>query len=586
MAIQLGSAYGKIALDVADLLKGTKTGQDALLQFTKITEQVGDQLKDIGGKLTLGLTLPIAAMGAAAINAASDFEETKTKSEVVFAEMADSVIENARRAGTALGVSQTQYLDYASAIGAALTAGGMSVAEATALSEQAVKHFADLASFHNARVEDVAAAWQSAIRGQFEPIQRYFPFITQQYLITYGTANGLIDENTTKLTANERAIILNAIALDEQLNPAIDDFAETSDGLANSTRIMQAEWRNALIMLGQNLLPIALEVVHAINSLLERFNALSPTQQKIVIGFLAILAAIGPVLSTIGTLISLVSSLSSGLGILSAAGVSLSTIGATISGVAVPAVAALGSALLPILAILASLILIAGVFAAAWVTDFAFIRTTTESVIKILRALWGAFTAFLRGDTDAAKEHLEEAWTAVMEHFEKVFGKLEGIRNAWFGFLRWIQDAFTSLVRFVRDVFANVDWRSLGEYLIMGIVNGLLGGIPSLVTAAMRAADAALNAIKERLGISSPSKAFQELGRFSAEGFQLGLAQAMSAEDIARTMASPVSNLTNSQQQNITLQLASGVTIQQVRELVADSREQIMNNLASFLGAA
>ena len=42
-----------------------------------------------------------------------------------------------------------------------------------------------------------------------------------------------MDANTKNLTANQRAIILNAIALDTKLNPAVDDFARTSGGLAN-----------------------------------------------------------------------------------------------------------------------------------------------------------------------------------------------------------------------------------------------------------------------------------------------------------------------------------------------------------------
>src|SRR3970040_2051932 len=177
MAIQLGSAYGKVSLDVGGLLKAVKQGKEGLFTLASAGEQIGGALKNVGAKLTLVLTLPIVAMGAASIKAASDFEETKNKAVVVFGEMADSVVANANKSAKAMGISKTQYLDFASSIGAALKAGGMGIEETTALSEQAVKHFADLASCHNGQVEEVALAWQSAIRGQYEPIQRYFPFI-------------------------------------------------------------------------------------------------------------------------------------------------------------------------------------------------------------------------------------------------------------------------------------------------------------------------------------------------------------------------------------------------------------------------
>jgi hypothetical protein len=588
MAIQLGSAYGKVALDVRDLLSGVKKGQEGLFTLANVGQQVGDAMKNVGAKLTIGLTLPIAALGAASIKAASDFEETKNKALVVFDEMGDAVVENANRAAATLGVSKTQYLDYASAIGAALKAGGMGIQESAELAEGAVKHFADLASFHNARVEDVALAWQSAIRGQYEPIQKYFPFITNQYLITYGTANGLIDANTTTLTANQRAIILNAIALNEELNPALDDFAETSGGLANQTRILKAQWNDALILLGQNLLPIALRVVSAFNSLLEKFNQLTPVQQKMVLGFLGFLAILGPVLSGIGTIVSVVSSISGALGVLSTAGVSLSGIGTLLTGAVVPAVAAagaaIGAALLPILAILASLIFFVGVFAAAWTTNFLNIRTGTQAAIKIITSLWRAFTAFLRGDTDEALAHLQEAWDTFVAHVQSVFSKFDGLRTAWLNFLGWVQGALTRFVEYVANVFQNMDWGQLGRYLVLGLINGMLGGIPLLIVAAARVAESALEAIKRTLGITSPSKAFEELGRFSGQGFQLGLARAMAPEDIARSMARPVNQLATSNQQNLTIQMASGVTIRDARGMIADSEERIMNSITNLLG--
>lgn len=585
MAIQLGSAYGKIALDATGLLSGVKKGQDGLLNLVRVSEQVGDKLKTVGKTLTIGLTLPIVAMGAASIKAASDFEETKNKALVVFDEMADGVVANANRAAGSLGVSKTQYLDYASSIGAALKAGGAGIQEVTELSEAAVKHFADLASFHNARVEDVSVAWQSAIRGQYEPIQRFFPFITNQYLITYGTANGMIDANTKTLTANQRAIILNAIALNQELNPALNDFAETSDGLANSTRIMKAQWNDALVLLGQNLLPIALKVVTAFSSMLEKFNALTPVQQKIVLGFLAFLAIIGPLLSAVGTLLTAVSSISGALGVLSTAGVSLAGIGTTVSVAVVPAVAALGAALLPVIVVIASLILIAGVLAIAWKTNFLGMRDNVTMWVAVIKNLWKALGAFLHGDTDAMLEYLTAAFDAFGARFNQVFERIFGIKDAWGKFMEFMRNALDRFVSFLVNTFTKIDWAKVGRFITLGLANGMLLGIPALIVAAGRAAESALTTIKRTLGISSPSKAFEKLGVYSAQGYQLGLAKAMSAEDISRTMARPVNQLANSQQQSITMQFASGVSVQQVRGMLAENNEQMMNTLSNFMGA-
>jgi hypothetical protein len=227
-------------------------------------------------RAVLGLVAAVAlmagAIAGATVGPASALNETLSKSNVVFGELADGVVANARRAADTLGVSQQKYLDYASSIGAALRAGGLGIGEATALSEQAIKHFADLASFHNAEVGDVAQAWQSAIRGQYEPIQKFFPFITNEYLITYGTANGLVKKNTTELDANQRAIILNAIALDSQLNPAMNDFAETSGGWANQVRELTNQLDNIRASAGQALLTVLLPALTQLNNLLSAFS--------------------------------------------------------------------------------------------------------------------------------------------------------------------------------------------------------------------------------------------------------------------------------------------------------------------------
>ena len=586
MAIQLGSAYGKIALDVAGLLSGVKKGKEGLLSLANVGQQVGGAMKNIGNMMTLGLTLPIVAMGAASIKAASDFEETKNKAVVVFGEMADSVVANANKAATALGVSKTQYLDYASSIGAALTAGGMGIKQSSELAEQAVKHFADLASFHNARVEDVALAWQSAIRGQYEPIQRFFPFITDSYLKTYGIANGLVAENTKTLTANQRAIILNAIALDNELNPAMNDFAETSGGLANQGRILKAQWQDALVLLGQNLLPVALKVVHTFNGMLEAFNNLSPAQQKIILGFLGLVAIAGPLLSFLGTVVTITSGIAGLAGTLSGLGISVGAIGATITGVAVPAVVALGAALLPILVILAAVILAVGIFTLVWKSNFLFIRDATNTTVSVIKNLWKALTAFLRGDTESATEFLKAAFDAFGEHINKVFQKVFGIRDAWGRFLEFMRTALGNVVSYISNVFTKTNWSQLGKYITFGIANGMLLGIPSLILAATKAAEAALAAIKKKLGITSPSKAFQQLGMYSAQGYQLGLARAMSAEDLAQTMARPVQSMSNSQQQNITMQFANGLTIRQVQGLIAENNDALIGQLNRALGGA
>jgi hypothetical protein len=553
MSIQLGSAYGKVSLDVNGLVAAVRTGKMNLQQLAAVGEQVGMALQNAGRMMTLGMTLPILATGAAAIKAASDYEETRNKAIVVFGDMADSIIENSNRAATTLGVSKQQYLDYASSIGAALTAGGMGVEESTKLAEQAVKNFADLASFHNAEVADVAVAWQSAIRGQYEPIQRYFPFITDSYLKTYGVANGMIDANTNTLTANQRAIILNAIALDGQLNPALNDFAETSDGLANSTRIMQAQLKDALIMLGTNLLPIALQVVQGLNKMLTAFNNMPPGMQKAVIAFAAFLAVLGPVLSFIGTIVSLVSGIAglvstlSGLGITFAGvGTAITAAGTALAGFASAALAVLG----PILLIIGAIALLYWAFS----TNFMGIRTTAEQLWFIL------------------KHYFNMGWQALLQVSQ------QRAQQLW--------SFFKMLVQRIRDTIKNINWQEVGRWIVFGLSNGMLGGIPLILSSATRIAKTVLETLKKTLDSRSPSRKTAVEGLNAAQGFMKGVDAGMDARTLTRTFSRPITAAAQSTNQNVSMNFANGVTIRQVQQMLALNNEQLIRKLNTALGGA
>jgi phage-related protein len=73
------------------------------------------------------------------------------------------------------------------------------------------------------------------------------------------------------------------------------------------------------------------------------------------------------------------------------------------------------------------------------------------------------------------------------------------------------------------NAFRNIDWFNLGANVIRGILTGLASNASAVIDAARQVAQNALNAAKSFLGISSPSKAFAEVGQFSDEGQAEGM---------------------------------------------------------------
>jgi hypothetical protein len=83
----------------------------------------------------------------------------------------------------------------------------------------------------------------------------------------------------------------------------------------------------------------------------------------------------------------------------------------------------------------------------------------------------------------------------------------------------------------------NAAGRNLGSAIIQGMISGMAGGIGAVASKAREVASAALNAAKNFLGISSPSKEFEDLGKWSDVGLANGLDKfskvvSASAEDV------------------------------------------------------
>lgn len=430
MSNSLGEAVLDLTADDSQMVKDIDAAKKTAL--TKM-EEFGMDMKRIGQSMTIAFTLPLIAAGIFAVNAASNLEETKNKAIVVFGDLADEVIKNAERADEALGVSEKQYLDYASSIQAALTAGGMGVEESAALAERAVQHFADLASFHNAEVEDVAVAWQSAIRGQYEPIQRYFPFITDEYLKTYGIANGMLDENINALTANQRAVLINSIALDESLNPALNDFAETSDGAANKMRILKAQSENAAAALGLQLLPYAIQLMQLISDLITRFQALTPEQQKWIIIIGAIVAAIGPLLMVVGSLITAFTAIAGAL-------------------------AAVTTPMLIVAAVIAAIAAAMYLLYLAWVNNWGGIQEKVMAVWMWLQPILMNLWTWLTTNIPLAIETLSNFWT--MRLLPAIMAVWNWLNTVLFPFLKALANFIGTVVGLAVTILAGI-WQNV-----------------------------------------------------------------------------------------------------------------------------
>jgi hypothetical protein len=66
-------------------------------------------------------------------------------------------------------------------------------------------------------------------------------------------------------------------------------------------------------------------------------------------------------------------------------------------------------------------------------------------------------------------------------------------------------------------------FHGFGAQLLMGLVNGILGGIPGLISAIVRVSGRLITAFREKMGIHSPSRVFAGFGDHTMGGLALGI---------------------------------------------------------------
>jgi hypothetical protein len=250
----------KLALlaDTKDFIKGLDKADNETRSFS---DKLGTALK-AGALAFAALGAAAGAMaikiGKDAIGAASDFSEEISKARVIFGDASKDIEEFAETAADSLGQSKKQAVSAASTFATLGKAAGLTGKDLSKFSIGFVKLASDLASFNNTSPEDAIQAIGAALRGEAEPIRRYGILLNDATLKNEALALGLIKSTKEALSPANKVLAAQA-AIYKQTSDAQGDFARTSDGLANSQRILAANIEDVKITLGESLLPVALK---------------------------------------------------------------------------------------------------------------------------------------------------------------------------------------------------------------------------------------------------------------------------------------------------------------------------------------
>ena len=278
------------------------------------------------------------------------------------------------------------------------------------------------------------------------------------------------------------------------------------------------------------LMPTFTQIIGFVAKLIEGFTNLNPTVQKIILIAVALLAALGPIITVVGTVMTVVGALSAALPVLGAAlALLLSPIG------------------LIVLAVV-------GLYL-AWKTNFFGFRDITQSVIDSVLGFFGGLVSwFTDGGLSGIVDTFWDVATALID--------------AGVSFMVWyvtlpiqiaevLKDIIAKVVAFVADFVGNFEdlpgkitgifsgiydgmW-SIGYNIIAGIIDGIsylwnqfsdkIDGIAGKV-----------GGLFDKLHINSPSKVTMEIGKGVMEGVILGVDRLMPdlegrMDDVAGTVS-------------------------------------------------
>lgn len=243
------------------------------------------------------------------IDAASDLNETVSKTEVIFGNASTAVEKNADTAAKSMGLSKRAYLDAAASLKGLLDNMGLAQDQSVKWSQKLVQLGSDLGSFFNKDPEQAIEAIGAAIRGETEPIRAFNVQISQAAVVQEALRLGLI-KTAGELDNNAKAQATLSLIM-AQTTTAQGDFARTADGAANSQRVTRAEMENTAASIGQSFLPIYTKIVQLIGDVADAFGSLpAPVQTGLIAlgGFVLLSGPISTVVSLMGSLSTVVKS--------------------------------------------------------------------------------------------------------------------------------------------------------------------------------------------------------------------------------------------------------------------------------------
>lgn len=211
--------------------------------------------------------------GKSAIELGSDLSEVQNVVDVTFGNMSSKIDDFAENAIKQFGLSEKSAKQYASTMGAMLKSMGFDTGNALDMSTTLTGLAGDLASFYNLTSDEAFAKIRSGISGETEPLKQLGINLSVANLEAFALANG-ITKSYDAMTEQEKAMLRYNYLL-KATSDAQGDFARTSQGWANQTRILSEQFNSLKATIGQGLINAFTPVVRWLNTIIAKLQTVA-----------------------------------------------------------------------------------------------------------------------------------------------------------------------------------------------------------------------------------------------------------------------------------------------------------------------
>lgn len=581
------SGLSGVASSVASRMAGAlKSGADTA--WNAISSMSGKAVGALKGVATVGLAgvgtavAALAGVGKSALDAYATYEQAVGGVDTLFKDASGTVQKYAAEAYRTAGVSANEYMAQVTSFSASLISSlGGDTAKAAELGNTAMVDMSDNANKMGTDIETIQQTYQSLARGNYAMLDN----LKLGYGGTKSEMERLIqDANKVKqangemgdLSIDKFSDVVQAIhIMQQQMGITGTTAKEAATTIEGSVGMMKAAWQNWLAELGKDNADINGLTTQLVDSVSTVIQNVGPRIAQIITG---ITAALPQLFSSLGsTLPALVMQiLPPVLGALGQLGTMLLTSATTWITTSLPQLLAqfqswvtsslpsfLQTGLTMVTNLLQGIVQALPQIASTAVTVLTtlldglsaqlpqLIPIGINAVLNLVQGILNNLPQIIdsglklilglaQGLINAMPDLVGKVPILIGQLVGGIINRLPQILQAGVQLLVALANGFiASVPRLIGSIpgmvgqimhgFTSVNWGSVGLNIITGIATGIAGAAGRLVTAAVNAANNALNWVKRKLGIHSPSRVFRDqVGEMIGEGMAVGIDESAS----------------------------------------------------------